>query len=409
METTPVDASAASVRDLASAVSAAEVAMLVGVVEWADAHTLTGVEAQGWSFGDTGAPLGGEGCPVVSEFDAYELAAVMGRSSDSGCAFIAKTLELCHRLPKLWKRVLAFEVPVWKAFRIAEKTMHLCPRGASFVDQMIAPTAHRCSFAQIERTVEDAIARFDPEEAEARRLKALEHRRFDIYTDQVSTDGTVEVAGTLDLADALDLNQAVTAGAAALAEAGCEESLDARRSMAVGDLARGQAALPLHRDAVGAGGTGTMSGRAVTIYAHVSPDSDVATVDNTRSNALIAQVAGWCGAAAKVIIKPVIDLNVNLASGGYEPSDSVREQVVLRDGTCVFPLCTRPASSCDLDHRIPYEEGGTTTSDNLAALCRRHHRAKTHSEWSYESPEPGLYVWTSPEGHRFVADRRRRT
>ena len=86
---------------------------------------------------------------------------------------------------------------------------------------MIAPTAHRCSFAQIERTVEDAIVRFDPEEAEARRLKALEHRRFDVYTEQVSTDGTVEVAGTLDLADALDLDQAVTAGAAALAEAGC--------------------------------------------------------------------------------------------------------------------------------------------------------------------------------------------
>ena len=77
------------------------------------------------------------------------------------------------------------------------------------------------------------------------------------------------------------------------------------------------------------------------------------------------------------------------------------------------PVCSRCAPAlrrqCDLDHRIPYEDGGTTTSDNLAALCRRHHRAKTHSEWSYETPEPGLYVWTSPEGHTFVADRRRRT
>ena len=37
--------------------------------------------------------------------------------------------------------------------------------------------------------------------------------------------------------------------------------------------------------------------------------------------------------------------------------------------TCVFPWCTRPARTADCDHVIPYAEGGTTCSCNIAALC----------------------------------------
>ncbi len=204
----------------------------------------------------------------------------------------------------------------------------------------------------------------------------------------MSLEGVVEVNGTLDLADALDLEQAVRAGAALLRESGCEESLDVRRAMAVGDLARGQQGLPLER--------------AVTIYAHVDADSlnssDLAVVENTRSNVLIDQIRSWCGSATKVIVKEVIDLNENLVCDGYEPSERLREQVVLRDPTCVFPYCTRPSRRCDLDHQVPYDEGGETSSDNLSPLCRRHHRAKTHSGWGYTTSAPGVHEWTSPSG-----------
>ncbi len=388
----------AAVVEAKAAADASEVAMLVTVIDWAAEHTLTGAEAEGCSFWDTGIPLGGIGCPVVSEFAADELGMLLGRSTDSAFNFIGKTLEVRFRLPKLWERVLALEVPVWRAFKVAELTMILCQEGAAYVDRMLAPTAHVCSFAQIERTVEEAIARFDPAEAERRQKAAQEHRKFDIHTDQVSLEGVVEVNGTLDLADALDLEQAVRAGAALLRESGCEESLDVRRAMAVGDLARGQQGLPLER--------------AVTIYAHLDADSlasnDLAVVENTRSNVLIDQIRSWCGSATKVVVKEVIDLNENLVCDGYEPSEALREQVVLRDPTCVFPYCTRPSRRCDLDHQVPYEQGGTTSSDNLSPLCRRHHRAKTHSGWGYSTSAPGVHEWTSPSGYTFTVRSRRR-
>ncbi len=73
----------------------------------------------------------------------------------------------------------------------------------------------------------------------------------------------------------------------------------------------------------------------------------------------------------------------------------------------MFPWCTRPAEACDLDHVIPYAEGGTTSSDNIATLCRRHHRLKTHhSGWGYTVLEPGCYLWSSPHGYQFLRDHR---
>ncbi len=79
----------------------------------------------------------------------------------------------------------------------------------------------------------------------------------------------------------------------------------------------------------------------------------------------------------------------------------------------MFPFCARPARGCDVDHVIPYDhdadiqdgpQPGPTHTDNLAALCRFHHRLKTHTAWDYDMTEPGVFHWTSPHGHRYRRD-----
>ena len=102
-------------------------------------------------------------------------------------------------------------------------------------------------------------------------------------------------------------------------------------------------------------------------------------------------------------MKPVIDLNTPLTHDGYEVPDRIAEHVQLRDEHCVFPWCTRAARRCDTDHVIPWPRGSTTT-DNLAALCRRHHRLKTHSTWTYTMLDPGSYLWSSPHGYQLLVD-----
>src|SRR5699024_2898482 len=84
----------------------------------------------------------------------------------------------------------------------------------------------------------------------------------------------------------------------------------------------------------------------------------------------------------------------------------VRQQVTVREPQCVFPWCTRRADRADLDHIVPWEEGGPTCGCNLAPLCRRHHRAKTHAGWSYVMVTPGTYLWHSPGGATSLVDSR---
>jgi hypothetical protein len=105
-------------------------------------------------------------------------------------------------------------------------------------------------------------------------------------------------------------------------------------------------------------------------------------------------------------VKPVIDLNEHINVNAYEIPDRLQEQVDLRDHTCVFPWCTRPAARADHDHVIAYDSGGTTSSDNIAALCRRHHRLKTHTAWHYTMLDPGSFLWSSPHGYQFLRDHR---
>jgi hypothetical protein len=69
-----------------------------------------------------------------------------------------------------------------------------------------------------------------------------------------------------------------------------------------------------------------------------------------------------------------------------------------RNTTCTAPGCTRPATACDQDHTIAYEDGGRTCECNLAPRCRRHHMIKQSPGWELSQPEPGLLTWTSPAG-----------
>ncbi|GAA4637258.1 HNH endonuclease signature motif containing protein [Actinoallomurus vinaceus] len=87
--------------------------------------------------------------------------------------------------------------------------------------------------------------------------------------------------------------------------------------------------------------------------------------------------------------------------GSYRPPGALRHRVETRDRTCRFPTCRRPAEACDLDHTVPYDEGGTTCDCNLAPLCRKHHRLKQSAEWTLLHPEPGRLVWVTPAGRKY--------
>ncbi|CAI9405604.1 HNH endonuclease signature motif containing protein [Nocardioides sp. T2.26MG-1] len=380
-----------------------EIAKFELAVEWATAHPADGLDDAATVEGTEGElAIAGPGAPLVAEFCIADFALAVGLTTDAGRSYLGDAVEVRHRLPRLWARVIAGAVPVWRARRIATHTRSLPAEGADHVDRHLAPLAHRLSWAQLERTVEAARATFDPIEAEHRRLLAADGRFCDVDTTQVSLDGTMAVRGELDLADALDLDHALSEGAQQLADLGCTETLDVRRAMAAGARARGDLMLQPDTTSEPPRPTPTRRGRELVIYTHLSADA-LAGVENTRTHVLVAQVAGWCATATgPVTIRPVLDLGEHLQVPGYTPSPRLREQVLLTHPTCVFPGCHRPSRRCDLDHVIPWADGGPTCTCNLVPLCRFHHRLKTHGNWTLHRTGHRIFTWTSPHGRTYT-------
>jgi hypothetical protein len=87
---------------------------------------------------------------------------------------------------------------------------------------------------------------------------------------------------------------------------------------------------------------------------------------------------------------------------GYHPSRKLTHLIRARNNRCTAPGCTRPAARCDLDHTVPWDQGGRTCECGLAPLCRHHHRAKQAQGWHLDQPEPGVLIWRTPSGRTYT-------
>jgi hypothetical protein len=122
---------------------------------------------------------------------------------------------------------------------------------------------------------------------------------------------------------------------------------------------------------------------------HGPPDGRAATV-------------GWLGSLEFTWLESGTCTHMRQAAA-YRPSSPLAHLIRVRQRTCCFPGCRRPARQCDLDHTTPFDDGGITCECNLAALCRRHHRAKQAPGWHLTQPEPGTLTWTAPHGRTYRA------
>jgi hypothetical protein len=102
------------------------------------------------------------------------------------------------------------------------------------------------------------------------------------------------------------------------------------------------------------------------------------------------------------------DTGLPLADGttSRRPTAGQRRRVRRRYRTCIFPGCRMPAVGSDLDHRRRWTDGGTTTDDNLAPLCRPDHCNRHQTGWTYQPTPDGDILWTSPLGHSYTTSGR---
>ncbi|MDT5256998.1 MAG: hypothetical protein QOD10_2078 [Mycobacterium sp.] len=248
--------------------------------------------------------------------------------------------------------------------------------------------------------VDKIVARAD---ADAVRRRQERHADREIWIGD-SGEGTSEIHGSLFTPDAHALEKRLDALAATVCEHD-PRSREQRRADAVGALAASADRLGCRcgRDHCAAGTRPAASPVVIHVIAEQAtvegrgdaPASEVGA-DGLITPELIAELA----VSAKLM--PLIHPGYAAPEPGYAPSKALADFVRCRDLTCRWPGCDRPAVGCDLDHTIPYAQGGATHAANLKCYCRLHHLVKTFGGWLEKQLPDGTLILTSPAGHTHV-------
>ncbi|MGK0741631.1 DUF222 domain-containing protein [Leucobacter sp. Z1108] len=87
----------------------------------------------------------------------------------------------------------------------------------------------------------------------------------------------------------------------------------------------------------------------------------------------------------------------------YRLTEAMRRTLEARDQHCRFPGCRMPTHFCDVDHTVEWMNGGKTSLENQAFMCKRHHALKhpdllDTARWSVRQEPGGTLIWTSPLG-----------
>ena len=311
-------------------------------------------------------PVAGEGAPWVAEFSVTEFAAALGMSHRCGEA-VRRPRPRAPLPAAAGVEASPWTVACGRGWRGGSPRRPSCSSqdAASFVDRHVAPTAHRIGPVQLDRLVDEAIGRYMPAEAERRRLEHADGRYFTVESRQVhSYDGTLAVHGELDIADAMELETAIQTVAAQLKDLGSTESLDVRRSMAVGELAGVSCRLELSVVEEGAPRPSRNHPRKIVLYVHLSQDALTARLEHGNHLITPGQLRDLCDAAepGDRETRPRPDRprpGRHPRRTGPAPRAGRGPRPDLR-----LPLVHPPRPSCDADHTVPAARGGPTCPCN---------------------------------------------
>ena len=102
----------------------------------------------------------------------------------------------------------------------------------------------------------------------------------------------------------------------------------------------------------------------------------------------VATATEYLGEAfLKLLVIDGTDIRTIAHMGRALPA-KLRTAVEERDRVCQVPTCDM-SIGLEIDHIVPFAEGGPTTFENLVRLCKRHHLQKTHDGYRLLERVPG--------------------
>lgn len=331
------------------------------------------------------------------DWAVVDVAAALRLSPVSAERRVDAARQLTGRLAATGQALADGRITFWYALSLVGAVAELDDAAALRVENTALDGAETLSIARFRARLRRAVIAAAPKTADERHAAARAERR--VVLDP-QPDGMAWLSAFLTAPEAIAAYNALNAAVGAPAEAlygtrpADVQPVDARRADAF------VAALL---------GTATADGAAPSLPVQLNLTMDAATALRLADSPahldgygplppeLARRLAGdaeW----RRLVTDPVTGHLLDYGRSTYRPPRALARYIKARDVTCRFPGCNRRAQRCDLDHAQAWDREGSTCSANLGALCRYHHRAKTHGGWDIESRPDGSARWRSPRG-----------
>jgi hypothetical protein len=351
----------------------------------------------------------------VDEAEREDVSTALRLSAGTAQSRIDVARTLVNHLPNTCSALATGDISLAHANVIAKETAAAIRDGLTEfqifeVEQRAIAHAEFHTPAQVASQVRTSLARIAPETFEDTVARARDTRRVSCYND---SDGMSTVVAILPAADAQVVMNAIESfirltGADIENKDDSVGAKDARST----DMKRADALTAIAAASLSASPV-TPHRRPISINVTIDLPTLLGLAENPGQlngygaiPASIARELASDGKWKRFITDPQTGNLLDYGRESYEPPQALKDFLIARDRTCRFPGCRRSASLSDLDHAQSWEEGGSTSAENLGALCRRHHRLKTHDGWSMTSNPDGSCTWFSPLGKKFFTPAR---
>ena len=347
----------------------------------------------------------------VDDAEREDVAAALRMSTGTAQIRIDVARTLVNHLPNVCSALAMGEISPAHATVIARESASairdgMGPAHIYSIEQSALAYAEFHTPTQVANKVRTTIAKLAPEPFEEIVERARDTRRVSCFRE---VDGLSTIVAILPAEDAQIVMKAIENFIHAHVTAenigtddsevapGQHRSMDMKRadaltSIATWSLQQSTADVKLHR-------------RPVTVNVTIDLPTLLGLAENPGQlagygaiPASVARALASDGKWQRFITDPQTGTLLDYGRESYEPPQALVDFLIARDRTCRFPGCRHSAARADLDHAQSWESGGETSAANLGALCRRHHRLKTHGGWKLVSHSDGACTWTSPLG-----------
>lgn len=300
---------------------------------------------------------------LETDFAADELSLVVKEPTRTVQCRLAESRRVRERLPLVWEAFGAGRIDELRMRLIASAVDKLTDNYSTIeLDYWVVEYASTHTASHLRAWLRRFVARNAPDTRAAR----AEQEKRSVWLDH-QDDGMTFLSAYIPTPDAIRLDTELT-------------------RLAKAEPSDGRTLVQKRADVFARGMLGDGSSAQATIGVLV-PVTSLAGLDNNPGTSFDGQFALPASMVRELAAEPdtlfyrvftdPLGRILDVTELGRFPSRRLKIAVDIRDGTCRFATCSRPASECDDDHQIPHPRGPTSGA-NIRSLCRRHHRIKTH-------------------------------